>query len=195
MRVSYWYTRVLLCEISITVPLWMFTSKLSLSKLRDSKKRVLRCVCVLEDSICIWFILRITDVIFNISWKHACSLSLCPPPPPPSPSQKSNCLNSSFTQIVRWSKVIRFCVSSFYIFTIYTIWTVFLSIVLFFLIIPLLYVVSPALFSTFRLFIYQITQKIKSSNGRLWGCQTGAKSEHPKVVQNSSFEWVVEWLL
>ena len=39
------------------------------------------------------------------------------------------------------------------------------------------------------------TQKIKSSNGRLWGCQTGAKSEHPKVVQNSSFEWVVEWLL
>ena len=40
-----------------------------------------------------------------------------------------------------------------------------------------------------------ITQKIKSSNGRLWGCQTGAKSEHPKVVQNSSFEWVVEWLL
>ena len=38
------------------------------------------------------------------------------------------------------------------------------------------------------------TQKIKSSNGRLWGCQTGAKSEHPKVVQNSSFEWVVEWL-
>ena len=40
-----------------------------------------------------------------------------------------------------------------------------------------------------------VTQKIKSSNGRLWGCQTGAKSEHPKVVQNSSFEWVVEWLL
>ena len=42
--------------------------------------------------------------------------------------------------------------------------------------------------------VLTITQKIKSSNGRLWGCQTGAKSEHPKVVQNSSFEWVVEWL-
>ena len=42
---------------------------------------------------------------------------------------------------------------------------------------------------------FPITQKIKSSNGRLWGCQTGAKSEHPKVVQNSSFEWVVGWLL
>ena len=43
--------------------------------------------------------------------------------------------------------------------------------------------------------LISITQKIKSSNGRLWGCQTGAKSEHPKVVQNSSFKWVVEWLL
>ena len=42
---------------------------------------------------------------------------------------------------------------------------------------------------------YLFTQKIKSSNGRLWRCQTGAKSEHPKVVQNSSFKWVVEWLL
>ena len=35
---------------------------------------------------------------------------------------------------------------------------------------------------------YPFTQK-------QWGCQTDAKSEHPKVVQNSSLEWVVEWLL
>ena len=39
------------------------------------------------------------------------------------------------------------------------------------------------------------TKKMKSSNGHLWGCQASAKSEHPKVVQNSSLEWVVRWQL
>ena len=114
------------------------------------------CVCVCSKTLCIWFIQWITDVIL-ICLENllvlCLSVSVCNPTPPhPHPNPNPHPPNREMDQ-----SILVLYVFIIYIYNLRDLNCIFKHCIVF-LIIPLLYVVSPALFSTFRLFIYQITR-------------------------------------